>query len=87
MVIKIQKMEFNHLNQVWQTSPSELSKLPLSKYRPGNYYPIEENVTPSYIPENIDKHYSTDTEIYWSLEDHELEVPTALQCPKSQNVV
>ena len=87
VVNKIQKTEFNYLNQVWQTSPSELAKLPLSKYRPGNYYPIEENVTPSSIPENIDEHYSTDTEIYWLLEDHGLEVPTALQCHKSHNVV
>ena len=59
-----------HPNQVSQTSPSERAKLLWSKYRPGNYYAIEENVMLSFIPENIHKHYSTDTEIYWPLEDH-----------------
>ena len=46
-VIKIHKMRLDCPEQVMCVLPDTLAKLPLSKYRPDNYYPIEENVTPS----------------------------------------
>ena len=69
LAVIVRKTEFNDPRQVWNITPMELTQLPLSRYRVGNYYPIMESRTPPSVLEITDEHYSTDTEIYWPLEE------------------
>ena len=67
-------MQLDCPEQVMCVLPDTLAKLLLSKYKPDNYYPIEENVTPFPISKDDEEYYSTDTEIYWPLEDPKPEI-------------
>ena len=71
--VALEKIKCIQHKQVWKVTESELSDLPLSKYRMDNYYPIVETVNWPSECDTPEKYYSTDTEIYWPLDEKELE--------------
>ena len=87
LTVVLPKIEYTRQHQVWNITERELSDLPLSKYRTGNYYPIIEDKDLPPAKDTTDYCYSTDTEIYWPLEEKEPETPMIQKGPQVPQLV
>ena len=91
LTVLLPKIEYTRQHQVWNITERELSDLPLSKYRTGSYYPIIEDKDLPPAKDTTEHYFSTDTKIYWPLEEKSPQAPQLVlpehstkqcKCPK-----